>query len=153
MMIGDTKDYVKLVPMVKEKKPLEVPPSQFILGATKEGDDDVDDLADDTQICSCHNVSKGDVAKGIRDGSFKSIGDVKSNTKAGTGCGGCIPLVQSIFNKEMKAMGAEVLNHSESAQIEEVWNADKVEFVLILHILELISSTLCTLRSSRTSLQ
>ncbi|MCJ1255253.1 hypothetical protein MMC24_003069 [Lignoscripta atroalba] len=111
MMIGDTKDYVKLVPMVKNQKPLEVPPSQFILGAGKEGEDDGDDLTDDTQICSCHNVTKGDVAKVVKDGSCKSIGDVKSCTKAGTGCGGCMPLVQTIFNTEMKAMGTEVLNH------------------------------------------
>lgn len=66
---------------------------------------------DDTQICSCHNVTKGDLTKAVKDGTCKSIGDVKSCTKAGTGCGGCMPLVQTIFNKEMKAMGAEVLNH------------------------------------------
>ena len=111
MMIGDTKDYVKLVPMVKNQTLLEVPPSQFILGAAKEGDDDANDLTDDTQICSCHNVTKGDVSKTVRDGTCKSIGDVKSCTKAGSGCGGCMPLVQSIFNAEMKAQGTEVLNH------------------------------------------
>ena len=111
MMIGDTKDYVKLVPMVKNQKMLEVPPSQFIVGAGKEGDDDSSDLTDDTQICSCHNVTKGDVAKVVKEGTCKSIGEVKSCTKAGTGCGGCMPLVQSIFNAEMKAMGSEVLNH------------------------------------------
>ncbi|KAF5014668.1 hypothetical protein F66182_14269, partial [Fusarium sp. NRRL 66182] len=36
---------------------------------------------------------------------------VKSCTKAGTGCGGCMPLVQSIFNKTMLEMGQEVSNH------------------------------------------
>jgi nitrite reductase (NAD(P)H) len=111
MMIGDTKDYVKLVPMVKNQKMLDVPPSQFILGASKEGDDEGDDLDDDTQICSCHNVSKGDVVNAVKDGTCKSIGDVKSCTKAGTGCGGCMPLVTSIFNSQMKAMGREVKNH------------------------------------------
>ena len=111
MMIGDTKDYVKLVPMVKNQKQLEVPPSEFIIGASKGGEDDASDLTNDTQICSCHNVTKGDVAKVVQDGTCKSIGDVKSCTKAGTGCGGCMPLVQSIFNAEMKAMGTEVLNH------------------------------------------
>lgn len=111
MMIGDTKDYVKLVPMVKNKKTLEVPPSQFIIGASKDGDENADDLEDDTQICSCHNVTKGDVVGSVKDGSCKSIGDVKACTKAGTGCGGCMPLVQSIFNKAMKEMGNEVLNH------------------------------------------
>ena len=111
MMIGDTRDYVKLVPMVKNQKQLDVPPSQFILGASKEGDDGGDDLDDDTQICSCHNVTKGDVVNSVKDGTCKSIGDVKSCTKAGTGCGGCMPLVTSIFNTQMKAMGQEVKNH------------------------------------------
>ncbi|KAF2793454.1 nitrite reductase [Melanomma pulvis-pyrius CBS 109.77] len=110
MMIGDTKDYVKLVPMVKNQKMLEMPPSELIIGASK-GDDDGDDLDDDTQICSCHNVTKGDVVKAVKDGTCKSIGDVKSCTKAGTGCGGCMPLVQTIFNKTMTSMGNEVKNH------------------------------------------
>lgn len=110
MMIGDTKDYIKLVPMVKNKKALDVPPSEFIVGAQK-GDDDGSDLSEDTQICSCHNVSKGDVQKSIKDGTCKSIGDVKACTKAGTGCGGCMPLVQTIFNKQMASMGQEVKNN------------------------------------------
>jgi nitrite reductase (NAD(P)H) len=111
MMIGDTKDYVKLVPMVKNQKVLDVPPSQFILGASKGDDEGGDDLEDDTQICSCHNVTKGDVVNVVKDGSCKSLGDVKSCTKAGTGCGGCMPLVTSIFQKQMKSMGQEVKNH------------------------------------------
>ncbi|KAI0440897.1 nitrite reductase [Xylaria telfairii] len=112
MMIGDTSDYIKLVPMVKGQKELNMPPSQLILGAKKEGEDDGgDDLDDDTQICSCHNVSKGDVVKVAKDGTCKSVGEVKACTKAGTGCGGCMPLVTSIFNKAMKDMGAEVKNY------------------------------------------
>lgn len=43
MMIGDTKDYVKLVPMVKNQKQLEIPPSELIIGAQK-GDEDGEDL-------------------------------------------------------------------------------------------------------------
>lgn len=111
MMIGDTKDYVKLVRIVKNRVALEVPPSQLILGAGKGEDEDAGDLTNDTQICSCHNVSKGDLVKMVKDGTCKSIGEVKSCTKAGTGCGGCMPLVQSIFNMEMKATGVEILNH------------------------------------------
>jgi nitrite reductase (NAD(P)H) len=43
MMIGDTKDYVKLVPLVKGQKPLEIAPSELIVGKPG-GDDDGDDL-------------------------------------------------------------------------------------------------------------
>ncbi|PKY08837.1 nitrite reductase NiiA [Aspergillus campestris IBT 28561] len=111
MMIGDTKDYLKLNQMVKSQKPLDLPPSQFILGAQKDGEENADDLDDDTQICSCHNVTKGDVVANVKNGTCKSIGEVKSCTKAGTGCGGCMPLVQSIFNKTMLDMGQEVSNN------------------------------------------
>ena len=75
MMIGDTSDYIKLVPIVKNQKQLEVPPGELIIGASK-GEENGDDLEDDTQICSCHNVTKGDVVNGVKDGTCKSIGDV-----------------------------------------------------------------------------
>lgn len=110
MMIGDTRDYVKLVPLVKKMKELDVPPAQLILGAKKDGDED-DDLDDDTQICSCHNVTKGDLVTSIKDGTCVDLASVKTCTKAGTGCAGCMPLVTSIFNKTMAAMGNEIKNH------------------------------------------
>lgn len=110
MMIGDTKDYVKLVPMVKTMKELEVAPSELILGAQKDGDDG-DDLPDDAQVCSCHNVTKGDIVAVVKDGTCKDIASLKKCTKAGTGCGGCMPLVTTIFNKTMAAMGNEVKNY------------------------------------------
>jgi nitrite reductase (NAD(P)H) len=110
MMIGDITDYVKLVPMVKGMKELDMPPSQLILGAKKDGDEG-DDLDDDTQICSCHNVTKGDVVNSVKDGTCKDLSAIKSCTKAGTGCGGCMPLVTTIFNKTMLSMGNEVKNY------------------------------------------
>ncbi|KAJ5188390.1 FAD-dependent pyridine nucleotide-disulfide oxidoreductase [Penicillium cf. griseofulvum] len=111
MMIGDTKDYLKLNQMVKLQKELDVPPSQFILGAQNGGEENADDLDDSTQICSCHNVTKGDVVDNVKNGTCTTIAQVKSCTKAGTGCGGCMPLVQSIFNKTMLEMGQEVSNN------------------------------------------
>ncbi|KAJ5204530.1 uncharacterized protein N7498_005409 [Penicillium cinerascens] len=111
MMIGDTRDYLKLNQMVKLQKELDSPPSQFILGAQKDGEENADDLDDDTQICSCHNVTKGDVVDNVKNGTCKTMGQVKSCTKAGTGCGGCLPLVQSVFNKTMLELGHEVSNH------------------------------------------
>lgn len=111
MMIGDTKDYIKLNQMVKSQKELDVPPSQFILGSQSGGEENADDLPGDTQICSCHNVTKDDVVESVKNGTCSTIAQVKSCTKAGTGCGGCMPLVQSIFNKTMMEMGQEVSNH------------------------------------------
>uniref|UniRef100_A0A090MD63 Nitrite reductase [NAD(P)H] n=1 Tax=Fusarium clavum TaxID=2594811 RepID=A0A090MD63_9HYPO len=110
MMIGDVCDYVKLLPMVKSQKELTMSPSELILGAKKEGEDS-DDLDDDAQVCSCHNVTKGDIVKVIKDGTCKDVASIKKCTKAGTGCGGCVPLVTTIFNKTMASMGQEVTNY------------------------------------------
>ncbi|UZJ56569.1 hypothetical protein CBS101457_005889 [Exobasidium rhododendri] len=110
MMVGDVKDYVKLVGMCSKQKLIEVPPAQFIVGAKKEGEEEGDDLDDDAQICSCHNVTKKQVFDEVKKGCH-SFGEVKSCTKLGTGCGGCIPLGTSIFNAAMKSAGQEVSNH------------------------------------------
>ncbi|KAH9931317.1 nitrite reductase [Fomitopsis serialis] len=99
-----------LVALVKKKKALDVPPSQFVLGAGRAGDDAGADLDDDAQICSCHNVSKGDVLRSVRAGA-QSVGDVKARTKAGSGCGGCMPFLTNIFKAEMKRAGNSVSNY------------------------------------------
>lgn len=111
MMIGDVCDYVKLLPMVKAQKELEISPSELILGAKKDGGEDTDDLDDDAQVCSCHNVTKGDIVKVVKDGTCKDVASLKKCTKAGTGCGGCVPLITTIFNKTMASMGQEVTNY------------------------------------------
>ena len=78
MMIGDTKDYVKLVGMVNKKKLLEHLPATLILGVPgKEGEDEGDELDDDAQICSCHNVLKSAIAKCIKEDGATTFGDFK----------------------------------------------------------------------------
>ncbi|KAK7019045.1 NAD(P)H nitrite reductase [Favolaschia claudopus] len=109
-MIGDVGDYVKLVSIVKKKKALETPPSQLIIGSKKE-DAGGDDLDDDAQVCSCHNVDKARIVKCVKEEGCTTMADVKAKTKAGTGCGGCIPLVTSIFNAEMRKAGHKVNNN------------------------------------------
>ncbi|KAF9239853.1 hypothetical protein BU15DRAFT_87858 [Melanogaster broomeanus] len=110
MMVGDTSDYVKLVSLVKKKKAIEEPPSKFILGSGSKGEEDGADLDDDTQICSCHNVTKGAIAACVK-GGISDLGDVRAKTKAGNGCGGCVPLVTNIFKAEMKKAGHAVSNN------------------------------------------
>ncbi|KAF9969000.1 hypothetical protein BGZ73_008850 [Actinomortierella ambigua] len=106
MMVGDTADYGKLLSMSKSKKSLQIPPSELILGLKPgQGGQGATDLPDDTQICSCNNVTKGQIRNAIRTKNCGSIGEVKNCTKAGLGCGGCVPQVGEIFEAELKAMG------------------------------------------------
>lgn len=110
MMVGDTSDYVKLISLVKKKKAIDVPPSQFIVGVGKKGEDDGADLDDDTQVCSCHNVTKGAIVACVKEG-ISDMEDLKCKTKVGTGCGGCMPLVTNLFKSEMKKAGHAVSNN------------------------------------------
>ncbi len=58
-------------------------------------------------ICSCHNVSKGDIVDSM-DAGFYSLGEIKTETKASTGCGGCAALLKNIVDEEMASRGLEV---------------------------------------------
>lgn len=58
-------------------------------------------------ICSCLNVSKGDIVSAI-DGGCCSLGDVKGETKAASGCGGCAALLKDVVDTELEARGVTV---------------------------------------------
>jgi NAD(P)H-nitrite reductase large subunit len=53
---------------------------------------DLRQLADDTQICNCNRVSKGQIVAAIRDGQ-RTVEAIGQCTRAGTGCGTCQPLL------------------------------------------------------------
>jgi nitrite reductase (NADH) large subunit len=67
----------------------------------------VDALPNTATICSCLNVTKGDILGAI-DGGACDMAGVKSCTKATTGCGGCTALVQKITDTELAKRGVEV---------------------------------------------
>jgi nitrite reductase (NADH) large subunit len=71
----------------------------------------VEGLPDTAQICSCNNVTKGQICSAIQTNNFTDIGSVKKCTSAGAGCGGCVPLVTDLLKAEMKKSGIEVKNH------------------------------------------
>jgi len=66
-----------------------------------------DALPASAQICSCHNVTKGAVCSAI-EGGCMTMGALKSQTKAATGCGGCSALLNSVLDSELAKQGFEV---------------------------------------------
>jgi nitrite reductase (NADH) large subunit len=62
-------------------------------------------------VCSCENVSAGEVCDAI-DESIRSSGQadvakVKSCTRAGTGCGGCVPQITDLVRTRLAEAGIE----------------------------------------------
>ena len=113
ILIGDASAYGNLLQLVQNQITLPPHPEDLLVppreGATAPllG---VDNLPASAQICSCNNVSKVDLCNAISDGVM-DLGALKKCTKAGTGCGGCVPLVTDIFKTELKKAGIEVKNH------------------------------------------
>ncbi len=62
------------------------------------------DLPDASGICSCHNVSAGAVRAAVHEG-FEDVAGIKSCTKAGTGCGSCVPLLNELLDGELVSLG------------------------------------------------
>ncbi len=58
-------------------------------------------------ICSCHNVTKGDIVASL-DAGCCSLGEVKRDTKASTGCGGCAAMLKNLVEDELAARGVSV---------------------------------------------
>ena len=113
VLVGDAAEYGTLQQMMLNKIELPTDPEFLILpqgdGAARPGIG-VDALPAAAQVCSCNNVSKGDICEAVAAGST-TIGALKSCTKAGTSCGGCVPLVTQIMKAEMKKLGMTVNNH------------------------------------------
>ena len=113
ILIGDASAYGNLLQLVQNEITLPPHPEDLLV-PPREGASapllGVDNLPDTAQICSCNNVSKSDLCTTIADG-ITDLGELKKCTKAGTGCGGCVPLVKDILNTELKKAGVEVKNH------------------------------------------
>ncbi len=110
MLVGDASDYGTLLIKYKSEKPLTVSPDALLLGDRTGAAGGLDELDDTAQICSCNNVSKSQLCAAIGDGRANTLDELKACTRAGTGCGGCMPLVTDIFKAELAKAGRAVNN-------------------------------------------
>ncbi|WP_374480439.1 nitrite reductase large subunit NirB [Zoogloea sp.] len=113
VLVGNADEYGTLLQMALNGIALPADPEFLILpssdGKAKPGLG-VDALPDSAQICSCNNVSKGQICAAVADGAT-TIGALKACTKAGATCGGCVPLVTQVMKAEMSRLGMAVNNH------------------------------------------
>ncbi|MCJ1686517.1 nitrite reductase large subunit NirB [Rathayibacter sp. VKM Ac-2927] len=103
MFVGDAGPYSSLRPLLGRELPAE--PSAYLAAAG--GEVPSGDLPDDAQLCSCNNVSVGDVRHAIGEGCTE-LGPLKACTRAGTQCGSCVPLVKKLLDTELTRAGVEV---------------------------------------------
>jgi nitrite reductase (NADH) large subunit len=108
VLIGDTREYDLLLQYLLNAIDLPASPETLILPLSGEKPSlDVSALPNAAIICSCHNVSKGEIINSIVQGACTTMQEVKTYTKASTGCGGCSVLLQSVATLEFKKRGID----------------------------------------------
>ncbi|MDU4941758.1 MAG: nitrite reductase large subunit NirB [Mixta calida] len=113
VLVGDTSDYGQLLQLMLNQIKLPEHPDSLILPSHAGGEKPalgVESLPDSAQICSCFDVSKGDIIQAVAKGCH-TVAAIKTETRAGTGCGGCVPLITQVLNAELSRQGIEVNNH------------------------------------------
>jgi nitrite reductase (NADH) large subunit len=128
VLVGDASAYGVLRPMVGSELPGDpmslIVPAQTGDGATALG---IGALPDAAQICSCNNVTKGELAAAI-DGGCADVPSLKSCTAAGTSCGSCIPLLKQLLaakGVEQSKSLCEHFTHSR-AELFEIISATEI---------------------------
>ncbi|CAL9413132.1 nitrite reductase large subunit NirB [Streptomyces sp. enrichment culture] len=93
VLVGDAEAYGMLRPLTGSVPP--VAPEQLVLpaGAGAPVALGPESLPDDAVICSCHNVTKGAICE------HTTLPEVRKCTKAGTGCGSCVKVIQQLLPK------------------------------------------------------
>lgn len=91
ILVGDAEAYGTLRALTGTVPPLA--PEQLVLpaGAGAPAQLGPDALPADAVVCSCHNVTKGEIR------AHPTLPEVKKCTKAGTGCGSCVKLITQLL--------------------------------------------------------
>lgn len=110
ILVGDAESYNKLHQIYLNNIRCPENPEDLILGARGGGDDasGVENLPAEAQICSCENVSKGEIECLISEKEVTELGQIRAHTRACTGCGGCTPLVKDLLNHCLESIGKSV---------------------------------------------
>ncbi|MEO5893172.1 MAG: nitrite reductase large subunit NirB [Ferruginibacter sp.] len=113
VLVGNADQYNMLLQTCKNKVVLPPNPEDVIMGS-RGGEAGagagVPGLPDDAVICSCESISKGDICAAVSKLGCETIDAIKKCTKAGTGCGGCVPMLKDLMVYTMKSQGKYVRN-------------------------------------------
>lgn len=95
ILVGDASRYAVLRPLVGS--PLPADPAVLLAPASDGAPGGLDGLPDTAQVCSCNAVTKGRLLDAIASGEASDVPGLKACTRAGTGCGSCVPTLKQLL--------------------------------------------------------
>ncbi|WP_240207661.1 nitrite reductase large subunit NirB [Vibrio sp. CyArs1] len=112
VLVGNADAYGSLLQLKQNDMALPDSPSVLILPNVADDSSaglGVDALPDSAVICSCFDVTKGDIKQAVASGC-NTMAALKDTTNASTGCGGCSALAKQVLDSELMNLGVEVNN-------------------------------------------
>ncbi|MGH3911727.1 MAG: nitrite reductase large subunit NirB, partial [Pseudonocardiaceae bacterium] len=123
VLVGDAEAYGTLRALVGA----ELPADPGALISPSGGELDPGALPAGAQVCSCHAVTVADIGSAVADGCT-DVPALKACTKAGTGCGSCVPMLKKLLAthgvEQSKAL-CEHFSHSR-AELYEIVAATRI---------------------------
>ncbi len=99
VLVGDVGDYENFLKIALNRSELPENPQEMIMPGTESGGTLDDEFADTDTICYCNDVCKLVITSAVKNGAT-TLDDIKNQTLASTGCGGCTDLVQQLLDAE-----------------------------------------------------
>ena len=103
ILYGDTVDGPWYFQLLREKRNIDDIRKTLLLGAQaggdpgREGRNVAATMSDDTEVCGCNGVCKGNITEAISEKGLFTVEDVRTHTKASASCGSCTGLVEQIL--------------------------------------------------------
>lgn len=113
VLIGEAEQYNLLLQTCRNKIVLPPEPEDLLLGKRGGGDGNaagVVSLPDDALICSCESITKKMIGDAVTEHGCETVDAIKKCTRAGTGCGGCMPLLKDLMIFQLQSQGKYVRN-------------------------------------------
>lgn len=113
ILVGEASSYNMLLQTVKNNMPIPEHPETLLMTeqiGSKPAGAGLEALPDDALICSCEGITKAQICDSVIHQNCENADAVKKCTKAGSGCGGCVPMIKDLVSLTMKQQGKYVRN-------------------------------------------
>ncbi len=132
VLVGDASGYTELAAMAQGTMSTPEQLAAMVLpagaaagtGARLAG---VGALAGASTICNCENVSKDSICTAIALGATE-VGAIKGATRAGTGCGACVPLLVDLLAEEGVDSASQLCEHFAYTR-QELFDIVRIEHI------------------------
>lgn len=108
VLVGDAAAYDSLRPIAASGVDLPGSVEALLFPATGAISIGPDALPDSAVVCSCNNISKGEITCAVMEQNACDVAAVKACTRAGTSCGSCVPMIQSLVHSTLERQGIAV---------------------------------------------